>query len=121
MKENQSKLDNEELETHISAALIDLGVPIKLKGFKFLVRMISIVYNEPSEAEFFTKILYPRVAKEFSTRTTALEHACRRAMMCAYELPKIRSFSGYTEKSGSHLTLGSFVLLTAEKIRNGDF
>ncbi len=97
-----------------------MGMPISIKGYPLLMRMICIACAEPSEAEFVTKTLYPRVAKEFSTRVGALEHACRRAISHVYDCRYIDSIDGYLDENKNRLGLGAFIVLTAEKIRNGE-
>ena len=56
-----------ELENIISKKLIGLGIPTRLKGYKYMLSAIEQVLEDETSLEGVTKILYPDVAKKYNS------------------------------------------------------
>ena len=71
--------------------------------------------------ESVTKVLYPTVAKKFSTTSSRVERAIRHAIEIAWDrgdLDTLNSFFGYTVNTGKGKPTNSeFIALITDKIR----
>ena len=110
----------DELDLRIIHALVKLGVPFALDGFRYLCRMTRRVSDCPEEAELVTKILYPNAARFFHVRQNSVTGASARAIQRAYENNAAFMPSDYFDEYGAPLTISAFIELTARKIRNGE-
>lgn len=73
-----------ELENIISKKLIGLGIPTRLKGYKYMLSAIEQVLEDETSLEGVTKILYPDVAKKYNSTPQRVEKshkACHRSSM----------------------------------------
>lgn len=70
----------EELTVRIDHALLDLGVPDHLLGYRYLRDAILRVAQDPELAYCITGALYPAVAGQFGTTGTLVERAIRHAV-----------------------------------------
>ena len=68
-----------------------------------------------------TKVLYPSVAKKYSTTTSRVERAIRHAIEVAWDrgdVDTLNSYFGYTiQNSRGKPTNSEFIALIADKIR----
>lgn len=67
----------------VSSTLLALNIPTHKKGFRYARSCILMLAENPDQQ--ITKEVYPAVAKEFSTSTTAVEKAIRSAIDSAWE------------------------------------
>ncbi len=74
-----------QLDPHcaVSSTLLALNIPTHKKGFRY-ARSCILMLAENADQQI-TKEVYPSVAKEFSTSTTAVEKAIRSAIDSAWE------------------------------------
>lgn len=73
-----------ELENIISRKLIGLGIPTRLKGYKYILAAIEQVLEDETSLEGVTKILYPDVAKKYNSTPQRVEKAIRHAIEVAW-------------------------------------
>ena len=73
-----------ELENIISKKLIGLGIPTRLKGYKYMLSAIEQVLEDETSLEGVTKILYPDVAKKYNSTPQRVEKAIRHAIEVAW-------------------------------------
>ena len=73
-----------ELENIISMKLIGLGIPTRLKGYKYILAAIEQVLEDETSLEGVTKILYPDVAKKYNSTPQRVEKAIRHAIEVAW-------------------------------------
>ena len=73
-----------ELENIISRKLIELGIPTRLKGYKYILAAIEQVLEDETSLEGVTKILYPDVAKKYNSTPQRVEKAIRHAIEVAW-------------------------------------
>ena len=83
IKPNQRK-GKKELENIISRKLIGLGIPTRLKGYKYILAAIEQVLEDETSLEGVTKILYPDVAKKYNSTPQRVEKAIRHAIEVAW-------------------------------------
>lgn len=73
-----------ELENIISRKLIGLGIPTRLKGYKYILAAIEQVLEDETSLEGVTKILYPDIAKKYNSTPQRVEKAIRHAIEVAW-------------------------------------
>lgn len=73
-----------DLKLHISERLMEIGIPVRLKGYRYLVTAIEKVVEDESLLEGITKILYPDVAKLHNSTPQRVEKAIRHAIEVAW-------------------------------------
>lgn len=96
--DNDSLLTN-DLNARVSSLLHELGVPAHIKGYSYLRTGIIHAYNNPDYVGRITKVLYPEVAKLYSTTSARVERAIRHAIELAWtrgNIEKIDEIFGFT-------------------------
>ena len=67
----------------VSSTLLALNIPTHKKGFRYARCGILVLAKDPDQQ--ITKEVYPAIAREFGTSTTAVEKAIRSAIDSAWE------------------------------------
>lgn len=108
------------LEVTITDIIHQIGVPAHIKGYHYLREAIMLSVNDSQMLESVTKVLYPTVAKKFSTTPSRVERAIRHAIEIAWDrgdIDTLNSFFGYTIDVGKGKPTNSeFIALIADKI-----
>jgi two-component system response regulator (stage 0 sporulation protein A) len=98
-----------------------IGVPAHIKGYQYLREAIKRSVNDPEMLNSVTKILYPTVAKSFSTTPSRVERAIRHAIEVAWDrgdVDVLSSYFGYTIQSErGKPTNSEFIAMIADKLR----
>jgi two-component system response regulator (stage 0 sporulation protein A) len=121
--ENKNKLNNTEsnIEVTISEIMHQIGVPAHIKGYQYLREAIKLSVDDPEKLQSITKILYPTVAKAFSTTPSRVERAIRHAIEVAWDrgdVDVLSSYFGYTIQSErGKPTNSEFIAMIADKLR----
>ena len=87
------------LETAVTDIIHEIGVPAHIKGYQYLREAIILTVNDMEIINSVTKVLYPAVAKKFSTTPSRVERAIRHAIEVAWDrgdLETLQKFFGYT-------------------------
>ena len=63
----------EDLETQVTQIIHQIGVPAHIKGYQYLRTAILMTINDSEIINSVTKVLYPSVAKKYSTTTSRVE------------------------------------------------
>lgn len=82
--EEDKKQSRKDMENIISKKLIGLGIPTRLKGYKYMLAAIEQVLEDETSLEGVTKILYPDVAKKYNSTPQRVEKAIRHAIEVAW-------------------------------------
>ena len=110
-----------DLEVMISEVLHQIGVPAHIKGYQYLRYSIILCTNDSSMLGSITKILYPTVAKKFSTTPSRVERAVRHAIEVAWDrgdVDVLMSYFGYTIQSDrGKPTNSEFIAMISDKLR----
>ncbi len=78
---NDTKGEGKELiDNYIFDIMLELGIPLNLKGFTYLCDAVRITYYEPMAGARIVDRLYTAVAKENETTVQCVEHAIRTAL-----------------------------------------
>ena len=95
----EAKADNASLESVVTDIIHEIGVPAHIKGYQYLREAIILTINDMDAINAVTKVLYPEVAKKFSTTPSRVERAIRHAIEVAWDrgdVETLQKFFGYT-------------------------
>ncbi len=87
------------LEAVVTDIIHEIGVPAHIKGYQYLREAIILTVNDMDAINAVTKVLYPAVAKKFSTTPSRVERAIRHAIEVAWDrgdLEVLQKYFGYT-------------------------
>ena len=116
----QSRSDS-DLEIVISDIMKQIGVPAHIKGYQYLREAIILSINDPELMHSVTKVLYPTVAKMYSTTSSRVERAIRHAIEVAWDrgdVDVLGSYFGYTIQSArGKPTNSEFIAMISDKLR----
>lgn len=96
---NGKEKEKHSLESEITDILHQIGVPAHIKGYHYLREGILLAVNDSEALDSITKILYPAIAKKFSTTSSRVERAIRHAIEVAWDrgdVDILDSYFGYT-------------------------
>lgn len=89
----------QHLESVVTDIIHEIGVPAHIKGYQYLREAIILTINDMDVINAVTKVLYPAVAKKFSTTPSRVERAIRHAIEVAWDrgdIETLQKFFGYT-------------------------
>ncbi len=113
--------DASDLETQVTKIIHQIGVPAHIKGYQYLRTAIIMTVTDNEIINSVTKILYPSVAKQYSTTSSRVERAIRHAIEVAWDrgdLDVLNSIFGYTvQNSRGKPTNSEFIALIADNLR----
>lgn len=76
------------IEALVTSVIHEIGVPAHIKGYQYLREAIMIAVNDMDVINAITKVLYPQVARTFSTTPSRVERAIRHAIEVAWRQRK---------------------------------
>jgi len=110
-----------DLEAMVTSVIHEIGVPAHIKGYQYLREAIKIAVNDMEVINAITKVLYPQVAKTFSTTPSRVERAIRHAIEVAWDrgdIEVLQSFFGYTVSNAKGKPTNSeFIALIADRLQ----
>lgn len=114
------KADNIELEKYITDVMLDMGVPAHLKGYRYLRMAIMMAKEDMEVVGSVTKLLYPEIAKKFSTTEQKVERAIRNAIEVSWLRGNVETFEemfGYSVQTGNNRPTNSeYIAQIADKV-----
>ena len=121
----EMKYMNYPLESAVTDLIHEIGVPAHIKGYQYLREAILFTLRSADASAGITKVLYPEVAKRFSTTPTCVERAMRRAIEVAWdrgdEEVRQKIFRGTVSANKGKPTNGEFIAMIAEHISRQTF
>ena len=110
-----------QLEGMVTAIIHEIGVPAHIKGYQYLREAIIITVGDMEVINAVTKVLYPEVAKRFSTTPSRVERAIRHAIEVAWDrgdLETLQKYFGYTVNSAKGKPTNSeFIAMIADRLQ----
>ena len=110
-----------DIETMVTNVIHEIGVPAHIKGYQYLREAIIIAVGDMEVINAITKVLYPQVAKTFSTTPSRVERAIRHAIEVAWDrgdLDTLQRFFGYTvSNTKGKPTNSEFIAMIADNLR----
>lgn len=121
-KENESeKYQRVKIENEITEILHEVGIPAHIKGYMYLRTAILTTYYNIEILGQVTKVLYPDIARKYSTTSSRVERAIRHAIEVAWNrgnTDAIDEIFGYTvSATKSKPTNSEFIAMIADKLR----
>ena len=113
--------DNVDLQVTVSEIMHQIGVPAHIKGYQYLREAIVLSINDREMMSSVTKVLYPTVAKMYSTTSSRVERAIRHALEVAWDrgdVDVLSSYFGYTiQNTRGKPTNSEFIAMISDKLR----
>lgn len=110
-----------DLEMMITEIIHQIGVPAHIKGYHYLREAIILSIKNSEIINSVTKLLYPTVAKKFSTTPSRVERAIRHAIEVAWDrgdIDVLNSYFGYTiQNERGKPTNSEFIAMISDKLR----
>ncbi|MBQ7907380.1 MAG: sporulation transcription factor Spo0A [Clostridia bacterium] len=126
-KARTNQLDSErtptqdDIEANVTKVIHQIGVPAHIKGYQYLRTAILMTISDNEIINSVTKILYPSVAKKYSTTTSRVERAIRHAIEVAWDrgdVDTLNSYFGYTiHNNRGKPTNSEFIAMIADNMR----
>ncbi len=109
------------LEASVTSIIHEIGIPAHIKGYQYLREAILLTVRDMDIINAVTKVLYPAVAKKFSTTPSRVERAIRHAIEVAWDrgdLETLQKYFGYTVSNiKGKPTNSEFIALIADKLQ----
>lgn len=113
--------ENVDLQVTVSEIMHQIGVPAHIKGYQYLREAIVLSINDREMMNSVTKVLYPTVAKMYSTTSSRVERAIRHAIEVAWDrgdVDVLSSYFGYTiQNTRGKPTNSEFIAMISDKLR----
>ncbi|MBQ8207793.1 MAG: sporulation transcription factor Spo0A [Clostridia bacterium] len=113
--------DEPDIETQVTQIIHQIGVPAHIKGYQYLRTAILLTIDDSDIINSVTKVLYPSVAKKYSTTTSRVERAIRHAIEVAWDrgdVDTLNSYFGYTiQNNRGKPTNSEFIAMIADNLR----
>ena len=110
-----------DIETQVTQIIHQIGIPAHIKGYQYLRSAIIMTINDNEIINSVTKVLYPSVAKKYSTTTSRVERAIRHAIEVAWDrgdVDTLNHFFGYTiQNNRGKPTNSEFIAMIADNLR----
>lgn len=110
-----------QLKNMVTKVIHEIGVPAHIKGYQYLREAIIIAVNDMEVINAVTKVLYPAVAKRFSTTPSRVERAIRHAIEVAWDrgdLETLQKYFGYTVSNAKGKPTNSeFIAMIADRLQ----
>ena len=108
------------LESVVTDIIHEIGVPAHIKGYQYLREGILFTIRDAGSVTGITKVLYPEIAKKFSTTSACVERAMRHAIEVAWdrgdEEVQQKIFHGTVSGNRGKPTNGEFIAMIADYI-----
>ena len=110
-----------DIESMVTSIIHEIGVPAHIKGYQYLREAIMLAVADMDVINAITKVLYPQVAKTFSTTPSRVERAIRHAIEVAWDrgdLETLQRLFGYTvSNTKGKPTNSEFIALIADRLQ----
>ncbi len=110
-----------QLELMVTDIIHQIGVPAHIKGYHYLREAIILSVKNSEIVNSVTKLLYPTVAKTYSTTASRVERAIRHAIEVAWDrgdIDVLNSYFGYTiQNDRGKPTNSEFIAMISDKLR----
>ncbi len=121
LKVAQNVVTDTDLELMITEIIHQIGVPAHIKGYHYLREAIILSIKNTDIINSVTKLLYPTVAKKYSTTPSRVERAIRHAIEVAWDrgdIDVLNSYFGYTiQNERGKPTNSEFIAMISDKLR----
>lgn len=120
-KLDKSCVTDTDLEVMVTDIIHQIGVPAHIKGYHYLREAIILSIKNSEIINSVTKLLYPTVAKKYSTTPSRVERAIRHAIEVAWDrgdIDVLNGYFGYTiQVERGKPTNSEFIAMISDKMR----
>ena len=110
-----------DLVVMVTEIIHQIGVPAHIKGYHYLREAIILSVKNSEIINSVTKLLYPTVAKIYSTTPSRVERAIRHAIEVAWDrgdIDVLNSYFGFTiQNERGKPTNSEFIAMISDKLR----
>ncbi|MBQ1503969.1 MAG: sporulation transcription factor Spo0A [Oscillospiraceae bacterium] len=110
-----------DLEVRVTKMIHEVGVPAHIKGYQYLRDAIMMTVDDMNVINAITKVLYPTVARHYSTTSSRVERAIRHAIEVAWDrgdVEVLQKVFGYTvSQTKGKPTNSEFISMLADRLR----
>jgi len=110
----------ERLEVAVTNVIHEVGIPAHIKGYHYVREAIMMAVRDMESLNAITKILYPGIAKKFSTTPSRVERAIRHAIETAWsrgDVDVLNKIFGYTiSNDKGKPTNSEFIAMIADRL-----
>ena len=78
-------LSGDKLYAEVTKMMHNMGIPAHIKGYKYIREAVVMAYQDWNYVEQVTKVLYPTIAKKYSTTINRVERAIRDAIEYVFD------------------------------------
>ncbi len=121
LKVSTNTISDSDLELMITDIIHQIGVPAHIKGYHYLREAIILSIKNTEIINSVTKLLYPTVAKKYSTTSSRVERAIRHAIEVAWDrgdIDVLNGYFGYTiQNERGKPTNSEFIAMISDKLR----
>ncbi len=118
---DKSCVTDSDLEVMVTDIIHQIGVPAHIKGYHYLREAIILSIKNSEIINSVTKLLYPTVAKKYSTTPSRVERAIRHAIEVAWDrgdIDVLNGYFGYTiQVERGKPTNSEFIAMISDKMR----
>ena len=115
-----ARRNDANIEARVTSIIHEIGVPAHIKGYQYLREGILFTIRDADSTAGITKVLYPTVAKKFSSTPSCVERSMRHAIDIAWnrgdEDVQEKIFCGAFSGSTGRPTNGEFIATIAELV-----
>ena len=116
-----SEKNEADLELRVTKMIHEVGVPAHIKGYQYLRDAIMMTVDDMNVINAITKVLYPTVARHYSTTSSRVERAIRHAIEVAWDrgdVEVLQKVFGYTvSQTKGKPTNSEFISMLADRLR----
>ena len=120
-REEEGTYNPGNLETDVTDIIHEIGVPAHIKGYQYLRDAIMMTVDDMNVINAITKVLYPTVARHYSTTSSRVERAIRHAIEVAWDrgdVEVLQKVFGYTvSQTKGKPTNSEFISMLADRLR----
>lgn len=98
-----------------------LGIPAKMRGYKYILESVLLALDDSEILYSLTKRLYPKLAKIAGVSSASVEHAIRVAIKYCWDNGNyiaVNNMFGSTVKPGGCPTNGQFISILTEIVKS---
>lgn len=112
LRVNPAFIPSNTIEAQISSLVFEMGIPSHIKGHRYLIDAVALIYEDPNLLSKITKELYPYIAKKYNTTASRVERAIRHSIEVGWSRGNAESLS---------MILGYPITKTRPKPTNSEF
>ena len=120
LSEDSTMAGLRKVDGAIKEFMFKSGISSNLKGYDYLHKAIHLCLYDEEALYGLTKIVYPKIGKEFGSDGVNVERAMRHAIQTSWKKGRVQSFFeeiGYKDVEYKKPTTGSFIKIAIRTIK----